>query len=87
MSRHFKVLGFIANSFPKVAFNVVSVAAIAKTDIEIADKDSRYRLAMVGVDMCFSVLCDGAIVDSIITLPHEDESRYAGRIVNLINKH
>ena len=84
MSRHFKVLGFLDNSFPRVVFTTASVAAIALTDIEIADKDSRYMLAMVGSDMKFSVLCDDAIVDSITTLPHEDESHYAGRIVTMI---
>lgn len=84
MSRHFKVLGFLANSFPRINLTTASVAAIALTDIEIADKDSRYMLAMVGSDMKFSVLCDDAIVDSITTLPHEDESHYAGRIVTMI---
>ena len=84
MSKHFKVLGFLANSFPQIAFNTASVAAIALTDIEVAGKDSRYILAMVGTDMKFTVLCDDAIIDSITTTSHEDESHYAGRIVTMI---
>ena len=87
MSKHFKVLGFLANSFPRVVFITASVSAIALTDIEIADKDSRYMLAMVGSDMKFSVLCDDAIVDSITTLPYEDESVFAGRIVTLVDQY
>lgn len=87
MSRHFKILGFIANSFPRVVFTTASVAAIALTDIDIDGKDSCYKLAMVGVDFKFTVLCDDAIVDSIMSLPYESESVYAGCIVTLINQY
>lgn len=87
MSKHFKVLGFLSNSFPRVVFTTASVAAIALTDIDISGKDSRYTLAMVGVDMQFTVLWDDAIVESIKTLPHEDESVYAGRIITLISQY
>lgn len=87
MSRHFKILGFIANSFPSVVFTTASVAAMALTDIDIDGKDSCYKLAMVGVDFQFTVLCDDAIVDSIMSLPYESESAYAGRIVTLISQY
>lgn len=87
MSRHFKLLGFIANSFPRVVFTTASVAAIAFTDIDIDGKDSCYKLATVGVDFQFTVLCDDAIVDRIMSLPYEDESVFAGRIVTLISQY
>ena len=84
MSKHFNVLGFLANSFPQVAFKVVCSGAIASTEIEIVGNDSRYSLFMVGTKMRFEVIGDNGIVDSIESSPHEDESHYAGRIVALI---
>lgn len=87
MSKHFKVLGLLANSFPQVAFNVVSSGAVASTKIEVVGKDSRYALLMAGVKMRFQVLQDDSVVDGITTLPHEDESCYAGRIVTLISQY
>ena len=87
MSKHFKVLGFIANSFPQVAFKVVCSGAVASTEIEVVGKDSRYTLLMVGVKMRFEVLSNDTFIDGVESLSHEDESSYAGRIVSLINKH
>lgn len=87
MSKHFKVLGFIANSFPQVAFNVVSSGVVASTKIEVVGKDSRYALLTLGDKMRFQVLQDDTVVDGITTLPHEDESCYAGRIITLISQY
>lgn len=87
MSKHFKVLGFLANCFPQVAFSTICSGAVASTKIEVVGKDSRYALLMVGVQMRFEVLWDDAIVDSMMSLPHEDESVFAGRIVTLISQY
>lgn len=87
MSKHFKVLGFLANDFPQVAFNTICSGAVASTKIEIVGKGSRYALLMVGVKMRFQVLQDDTVVDGITTLPHEDESCYAARIANLISQY
>lgn len=87
MSNHFKVLGFLANSFPQVAFNVVSSGAVAETRIDIEDKEHCHKLLTVGTELCFEMRNGYGLADSIEALPYEDESVFAGRIVTLISQY
>lgn len=87
MSNHFSVLGKIASSFPSTRFITDSTGLVSSTRVEMPDKLRVFILSKVGIDMCFSVLWDGDdcdVIDSIMSLPNESNSDYAGRIANLI---
>lgn len=84
MSNHFAVLAIIAASFTSARFITDSVGLVSKTEIEICDNLRGFTLTKVGIDMCFSVLWGDDVIDSLISLPQESNSDYAGRIANLI---
>lgn len=87
MSNHFAVLAIIAASFTSTRFITESVGLVSKTEIEVCDSRRGFTLTKVGIDMCFSVLWGDDIIDSIMSLPQESNSDYAGRIANLIREY
>ena len=87
MSNHFEVLAIIAASFTSSRFITDSTEIVSKTEIEICDKLRGFTLSRFGIDMCFSVLWGDDIIDSIVSLPNESNSDYAGRIANLIREY